>query len=212
MSDSPAGILLSVLAAAFVGRLWWRDFRDTRAGTPPPAPLPGAFPCARGFVLAAVLGAVVLTGLETGAEFAVGVSREQSDISALFLGAMLAAAVLEEVLFRGYIVIQGRGRVALVAGIAGASLLFALAHDYIWQYQPPENAPAWAFWRGVSFQFTSKGLVSFAFAFAGSLYFYALRFHPRNVHRSLLPCFAAHAAKNLAVFAIKAAQGHVGGW
>jgi hypothetical protein len=28
----------------------------------------------------------------------------------------------------------------------------------------------------------------------------------------LLPCFVAHAAKNLGVFAIKYAEGFVGGW
>jgi len=33
-----------------------------------------------------------------------------------------------------------------------------------------------------------------------------------NPTRSLLPCIAAHAAKNAGVFVIKAAQGHVSGW
>jgi len=48
--------------------------------------------------------------------------------------------------------------------------------------------------------------------FAGSLWFYAVRFASWNPQRSLLPCFAAHAAKNLGVIAVKAAQGFVVGW
>ena len=45
-----------------------------------------------------------------------------------------------------------------------------------------------------------------------TLWFYAVRFWPLNPTRSLLPCVAAHAAKNLGVLAVKAAQGHVSGW
>ncbi|MDR1497097.1 MAG: CPBP family intramembrane metalloprotease [Puniceicoccales bacterium] len=212
MNDSPAGILLSVIAAIYLGNWWWRDFRLTRAGAAPADPLPGAFPCAGYFIIAGTLGAVVIPVLETVAELVVGVSHEQSNISILFLGAMLSAAVIEEVIFRGYIVVQDRGRGALIASIVVASFLFSLMHDYLWQYQLPEGVSAWEFWRGFSFQFTPKGWVSFSFVFTSSLYFYALRFHPRNIHRSLFPCFVAHAAKNIAIFIIKFAQGHVVGW
>jgi hypothetical protein len=49
--------------------------------------------------------------------------------------------------------------------------------------------------------------------FVGSLWFYAVRFARFNPQRSLLPCFAAHAAKNLGVIIIKLLQGHlVGAW
>jgi hypothetical protein len=39
-----------------------------------------------------------------------------------------------------------------------------------------------------------------------------VRFLPLNPTRSLLPSIAAHAAKNMGVFAIKYAQGFVTGW
>jgi hypothetical protein len=39
-----------------------------------------------------------------------------------------------------------------------------------------------------------------------------VRFFGLNPQRSLLPCFVAHAAKNLGVLAIKYVQGFVGGW
>ena len=48
--------------------------------------------------------------------------------------------------------------------------------------------------------------------FAASLWFYTVRFFGLNPQRSLLPCVAAHAAKNLGVFTIKYVQGFVGGW
>ena len=49
-------------------------------------------------------------------------------------------------------------------------------------------------------------------AFAGSLWFYALRFAPFNPGRSLLPCIVGHLTKNLGVFALKGAAGFVSGW
>jgi len=47
---------------------------------------------------------------------------------------------------------------------------------------------------------------------AGSLWFYTVCFFDLNPQRSLLPCFAAHATKNLGVLAIKYIQGFVGSW
>ncbi|MDR2981798.1 MAG: CPBP family intramembrane metalloprotease [Puniceicoccales bacterium] len=211
MTESPLGILIAVIAAVFIGRMWWQDFSDARKGTPNPKALPGATPSSIKLILIGIIGAVLLTALETIGELALGISGEQKNISVLFLGAMLAAALLEEIIFRGYIVITNRGRTALIASILGASLVFALAHDFLWQFSMPEGAPWWQFWQGLSANFTLKGWFSFGFVFLASLFFYGLRFHPKNVHRSLLPCFAAHAAKNIAVFLIKLAQGHVAG-
>lgn len=175
-------------------------------------PMPGATPCGGKFIAAGVAGAVLLVFLETAGEHALGISGEQKNIPALFLLAMLSAAVVEEIVFRGYLVIEGKGRIALIGGILAASFAFAMMHDFLWQYHEVAGAAWWEFWRGFSPNFTGKGVFSFAFIFAGSLYFYLLRFHPRNRNRSLLPCFAAHAAKNLAVFSIKLAEGHVVVW
>ena len=60
--------------------------------------------------------------------------------------------------------------------------------------------------------FETKAWFSTMMIFTGSLWFYAVRFLPANRARSLLPCIAAHAAKNLGVFIIKYAQGYVSGW
>jgi hypothetical protein len=67
-------------------------------------------------------------------------------------------------------------------------------------------------WEDSGFEWTlgTKGWFSTFFAFAGSVAFYALRFNRWNPSLSLIPCFAAHFAKNAAVIAVKASLGFVG--
>ena len=77
-----------------------------------------------------------------------------------------------------------------------------MLHPFLWEWQQG----------GLVLHLGAKGWFSTAMIFAGSLWFYAVRFLPANPARSLLPCIAAHAAKNLGVFAIKYAQGFVSGW
>ncbi|MGA2053040.1 MAG: CPBP family intramembrane glutamate endopeptidase, partial [Opitutales bacterium] len=86
-------------------------------------------------------------------------------------------------------------------GIVGFSLLFSLLHPFLWDWKS-----------GLVFDFSLKAWWSPALVFASSLWFYTVRFYPLNPARSLLPCIAAHLAKNLGVFAIKLAQGHVTSW
>jgi hypothetical protein len=99
-------------------------------------------------------------------------------------------------------VVENRGRAALVAGVVAASVGFALLHPFLWS------------WEGgrLGFQGDAKAWFSTSAVFAGSLWFYAVRFLPMNPTRSLLPCFVAHLTKNLGVFAIKYAEGFVSGW
>jgi membrane protease YdiL (CAAX protease family) len=118
------------------------------------------------------------------------------------LYSVVAAPVIEELIFRGYVVLEHRGRAALWAGAAGASAIFAALHPFLWRWDEA----------GFALTPTAKGWFSTAAMFAGSLWFYAARLAAWNPRRSLLPCFAAHAAKNLGVVAIKAATGFVGGW
>jgi len=215
-------LLFPVLAAVF-GYLWWRDYRRqsnapdatnaadaANEADAPLAPLmPGATPCAGGFIALATLAGVALTLAETGAEYALGVAAQQKALAPAAFAALLAAPVVEEIVFRGYLVVEGRGRAVLAASVVFSTLLFAAGHDFLWHYEFPAGAPWHNFWRGFSADFSTKGLVSFAFALAAGLCFCALRLHPRNRARSLLPCFAAHAARNLAVAAAKLAQGFV---
>jgi len=202
MSDQPLVLLLLIAAAIYVAKLWRDDCREVLAGRPHPRALPGATPAPRRAVVIAVAGAGVLLVLETWGEIRLGIAGEQSRLTVLFSAYTLAAAVIEEVIFRGYVVIDGRGATARWAGIIGASLIFAALHPFLWVWDDD----------GFRWTFGLKGWFSTAAIFAGSLWFYAVRFASWNPQRSLLPCFAAHAAKNLGVIAIKAAQGFVVGW
>jgi membrane protease YdiL (CAAX protease family) len=203
MTTEPLFLLLLVGAAVWVARAWTMDYRAALAGTPNASALPGATPASARAVAIASLGALVILAAETGGEYVLGLHAEQSKMTALFgLYSILGAPVIEEVIFRGYLVIEHRGRAALWAGVVGISLLFALLHPFLWEWKG----------EGLTVHFAAKAWFSTAVIFAVSLWFYTVRFFGLNPQRSLLPCFVAHAAKNLGVFAIKYVQGFVGGW
>ncbi len=200
--DHPLVLVALLAVSGYVARLWWEDFRAARAGRPLARPLPGAVPAAPRAVALAALGGLVVVAGETAGEYALGIEDQQSRITLLFGLYTLAAAFVEELVFRGFVVVEGRGRAALVAGCVAASALFALLHPFLWRWD--EGGLAW--------QGTTKAWFSTGAVFVASLWFYTVRFWPLNPTRSLLPCVAAHAAKNLGVLAVKAAQGHVSGW
>lgn len=197
-------LLLALLTAAglYVAKLWRDDARAAAAGHPHPRALPGAVLAPTRAVVIAVFGALVLVAAETAGEHALGIAGEQSTMTWLFaLYSIAAAPVIEELIFRGWLVIENRGRTALWAGAVGASVLFAALHPFLWRWDDT----------GFAITFGAKGWFSAAVVFATSLWFYAVRFATWNPARSLLPCFAGHAAKNIAVVAVKAAAGFMGG-
>ncbi len=207
--DDPFLILVLFGGSLYVGRLWYQDFCAARRGTPNPRGFPGAVPCPAVAVWVAVAAVLALLAAETWGEIALGVSGEQRNVTVLFLLSMVAAAWIEELIFRGYLVVATKGRAALVWSILGFSLLFALLHPFLWEWKKDEAALLGG---TLEWRFGPKALFSFGMVYLHSLLFYAARFNPLNPSRSLLPCFAAHLANNLGVFAIKAAQGHVVGW
>ena len=83
----------------------------------------------------------------------------------------------------------------------GASFVFAALHPFVWHSDE----------HGFALTLTAKGWFSAGAVFATSLWLYVARFAKWNPSQSLLPCFAAHAAKNAGVVAIKAATGYMGG-
>ncbi len=200
--DQPLLLVLMIAASATVAKWWLDDYRATGAGTPPSRPLPGAAPAPASAMVLAAAGALALLAAETGGEHVLGLSGEQSRVTALFGLYTLAAALVEELIFRGYVVVTGRGRIMLAGSVLAASALFALLHPFLWEWK--DGA---LLWRSGAKAWFSTGAV-----FAGSLWFYFVRFMPLNPRRSLLPCIAAHAAKNVGVFAVKYAQGFVSGW
>jgi membrane protease YdiL (CAAX protease family) len=194
-------LLVLLGAGIYVGKIWWSDYQTHRAGQNQPGALPGATTTSRRAVFIAVVGALVLLCAETYGEIALGLDQQQSEMTVLLGCYTLVAAFIEEVIFRGYLVINKRGTLMRIIGILAASLLFALFHPFLWQWE--DGSWTWSF--------TAKGWFSTGAIFLGSLWFYFVRFMPSNPQHSLLPCFAAHATKNLGVFLIKAAQGFVTG-
>ncbi len=199
--ENPVFIIFVAVIGGYVASMWYSDYRAQRtSGVPNPGGLPGATPASVRACALAAIGALIILAGETYGEIVLGISEEQSDITVLFGLYTLVAAFIEEIIFRGYVVIANKGRAVLVGSIVAGSALFALAHPFLWSTDD-----------GFHLTLTVKGWFSTAVVFLSSLWFYTVRFWPLNPERSLLPCFAAHFAKNLGVIAIKAAQGHVVG-
>lgn len=203
MTDHPLLLLVLIVAGLAIGKLWFDDVRAAKAGRPNPRAFPGATPARPAAVLIAVAGALVLLAAETAGENALGFSAGQSRITGLFAFYTLVAAVFEEIIFRGYLVIEGRGAAWRWLGVFAASVVFAALHPFLWRWDDG----------GFMLTLTGKGAFSTSVVFATSLWFYVARFARWNPTQSLWPCIAAHAAKNAGVIAIKAAQGFlVGAW
>jgi len=201
-TDHPAVLIATIAASIVVARWWWDDRRAAGRAEARPHPLPGATAAPVRAHLIGAAGALVVLAIETAGEHALGVAAAQTKMTVLFAAYTLAAAFLEELIFRGYLVVTSRGRAGLVAGAVAASVAFGLLHPFLWSWGDG----------GLQLHGTSKAWWSTMMAVLGSLWFYAVRFMPANPARSLLPCVTAHAAKNLGVFVVKLGEGHVTGW
>ena len=201
MNESPFMVLLYVGVAAYVGYMYWGDYQSNQASElPDPRGMPGATSASWGLYGIGVIGALLILAAETGGEIALGIASEQSEMVWYFVFAILGAGIVEEVIFRGYLVVDSKGRAALVGSCVGFSLIFAIIHGHFWSNEEGQ-AFAWTF--------TTKAFFTTGILLANSLWFYALRFGSWNKNRSLFPCMLAHAASNFGVFAVKLAQGFV---
>lgn len=206
MTESPLLILVLFAGAAYLAKLWYDDYRATNSGNPNPRALPGATSASLKLIWIGVFGAIILVGIETVGEISLGVSEDQTDIPAILLLSMIGAGILEEIIFRGYLAIQSKGRNLLILSVIGFSLLFALLHyQYYIDYSNEGD------YATLTIKLGLKESWSLMILFVNSLWFYSLRFLKWNPNRSLMPCFSAHIASNIAVFVVKLAQGHVVG-
>jgi membrane protease YdiL (CAAX protease family) len=197
MEKNPLVILVMLGVGLYLGKLWRDDLRKAHASG-----FPGASAATPRAVIIAIAGALLLLLAETVGEKWLGIAAEQSTMTWLFAAySVLAAPILEELVFRGYCVIAGKGKGVLWLGIIVFSIGFALLHPFL---QRGEGG-------GFSVILTTKGVFSTTMAFAISVWLYAARFGPWNRTQSLSPCFAAHAAKNAGVVIVKAASGYMGG-
>jgi uncharacterized protein len=199
--NHPLLLVLVTAAGLYLGKLWLDDTAAAQHGAARPNALPGATTAPRSAVFIAIAGALVLLGLETAGEFALGISAQQSQMTWLLaFYSATAAPLIEELVFRGWIVVTGRGAVVMWMAAVGASVAFAALHPFLWRWDDA----------GFALTLTGKGWFSTAAVFATSLWLYVARLARWNPAQSLLPCFAGHAAKNVGVVVIKAALGFVG--
>ncbi len=140
-------------------------------------------------ILIIVAGVLLITIAETCVEKRFGVTNSQSYLPAIYLFAMMGAAIVEETVFRGFAAPAHFTGGKLLTIIFIGSIVFALIHGF-----------------DVS---ETKGQISTLFAFIISIWLYLARFNPLNRNRSMAPCYWGHIARNLAVFGIKWAQGFI---
>jgi len=198
---NPFNTILALVAAALIMKFWISDYKAWKKGTPFERALPGATDAPMKLIVLSALVSAGIVLVETAGEYAMGVTKEQSTMPVYYLVAIVCAGIIEEVLFRGYCVIQSKGKKALYASIVFFSIVFALIHGHLLAKSPDGNgfqlvlAPAPLWWTFI--------------LIVNSLWWYAVRFMPQNKNRSLLPCFAGHIAGNVTVFVVKLAQGYV---
>lgn len=160
----------------------------------------------KSLLLAAGLAAFLLI-MQVSGEDSMGLTSSQTKVGMFAIFAWASAAFVEELVFRGYLIVQNKGVKWLVGSAFFFSLIFALAHPFLWDYKVAEGASVLAgTW---VFDFSLKSFYSTFCIFECSLLFYFLRFMPMNKNRSLLPSVVAHLTFNVGVFATKAAQGFV---
>ena len=191
--------LFYLTIAFFLLRTWSQDRKDYLSNNPNPKALAGATDCSLGIIFVGALGAIVILALETFGEIALKIHEQQSHLAWHSLFPLLAAAVVEELVFRGYLFIKNQNQFILVGSCFFASLLFALLHDHLWQWEEGT----------INFYFSEKAFFSTGFLLVNSLWFYFLRFSKWNPQQSLLPCLMAHAISNIGVYCIKFYQGFV---
>lgn len=198
MNEDPLIILIYCAIALYIANLYRADIKAFVAGRPNVKALPGARPTNGLLIFASILGAYVLLGNAVIGEYALGIVDAQSEMVWFFVFASISAGVIEEVVFRGYLVVQNRGRNALVLSCLGFSLVFALVHGYLWSMED-----------GFAWNLTVQSVFNTWILFFNSVCFYALRFGPWNGNQSIVPSIIAHMVLNLGVFGVKLAQGYI---
>ncbi len=202
MDQNPTTIILITGLTIYIAIYWWNDTRKNQLGQQTPSSLPGAYPTTAIALIIAIIGTLVILAIETCGELLLGIDEKQSTISWLFLLVMLSAGFYEEILFRGYLVIERKGRRVLILSIIVFSALFAIIHFH------------WIDWKGMKYgwfelDFNLASCYWTSILFINSLWFYTVRFFVFNKTKSLLPSIAAHMVSNTGVFIIKLTQGHV---
>ena len=168
---------------------WFREYQKRRYTCGPELFWPGTTQAPISGILIIVSGILLLTITETCVEIHYQVTASQSVSTLSILAASLGAAVIEEMVFRGFCAPNHLSGLKLLALILVGSVIFSAIHG---------------------FDFKSvQGIISYVFTFLVSVWLYLGKYNPLNPQRSILPCLVGHIVRNLSVFGIKWVQGYV---
>ena len=198
MNDSPLIIFLYSAIALYLAYLYCCDTKAFCSGLHNSKALPGAMPISFMLVAFSILAGAFLLANAVLGEYALGLVELQNDMVWFFLFAALSAGVIEELIFRGYLVIENKGSKVLVLSCIGFSFLFALIHPNLWSLDG-----------GFHWIFSTKAFYDTWILVLNSIIFYGLRFGPWNPLRSIFPSMIAHGAFNFGVFGVKWFQGYI---
>jgi len=181
--------LIYLLIGLGVAYAWFSEYRKRQSNPGPELFWPGTTRAPISGILIIVSGILLLTVAETCAEIHYHVTASQSVSNLPILGATLGAAIVEEMVFRGFAAPSDLRGDKLLGLIIIGSLIFGVIHGFDFS--------------------TVQGRISLITTFFISIWLYLGRYNPLNPERSILPCLIGHAVRNLAVFGVKWAQGFV---
>ena len=188
--------IIYLLIGLGVAYAWFSEYQKRQRNPGPELFWPGTTRAPISGILITVSGILLLTVAETCAEIHFQVTATQSVSNLHILGATIGAAIVEEMVFRGFGAPSHLRGVKLLGLIVIGSFLFSIFHCI-----NPET---------LQFSLnTVQGRISLATTFFISIWLYLGRYNPLNPERSILPCLIGHVVRNLAVFGVKWAQGFV---
>ena len=196
MSSNLIRDIIYLITGLGVAYVWFSEYQKRKTNPGPELFWPGTTQAPISGILITVSGILLLTIAETCAEIHYHVTASQSVSNLHILGATLGAAIIEEMVFRGFAAPSHLRGFKLLGLIVIGSIIFSSFHNF-----NPETQ-----------QFslnTVQGRISLITTFFISIWLYLGRYNPLNPERSILPCLIGHAVRNLAVFGVKWAQGFV---
>ena len=198
MNDSPITVFLYCAIALYLVYLYRCDIKAFCRGLHVAKALPGATPISLMLTVFSLLAGTFLLANAVLGEYALDLVDLQNEMVWFFVFATLSAGVVEELIFRGYLVIENKGSRVLALSCIGFSFLFAMIHPNLWSFDG-----------GFHWIFSTNAIYDTWILVLNSLFFYSLRFGPWNPQRSILPSMIAHGVFNFGVFGVKWFQGYI---
>ena len=130
MTTKFIGDIIYLIVGLGVGFAWYRDYLKRQRNPGPELFWPGTTRAPISGILIIVSGILLLTVAETCAEIHYHVTASQSVSNLHILGATLGAAIVEEMVFRGFAAPSHLRGFKLLGLIVVGSIIFSLFHSF----------------------------------------------------------------------------------